>query len=225
MKFVSLLFPGLRQLRVGHRRRGFAVHGASLLLLLAAAATSWLHTPFGLLTFLGLVVAGEIWSVRDARGVSATHPVRPLLWAWLALPITLIALVVTVPVLRRDCLGIQMFRIPGQNHSSAPTLRAGDRFLADMRYYDAREPRHGDIVLFDAPDRSGRTWVKRVVGVAGEEHGGAVVPPAHVFVQGDNAEASRDSRHFGPVPIWTITGRPLYVVWGRPWNRIGERVR
>jgi inner membrane protease subunit 1 len=34
-----------------------------------------------------------------------------------------------------------------------------------------------------------------------------IVPKGHIWVQGDNASASRDSRTYGPVPIALVRGR------------------
>jgi signal peptidase I len=73
-----------------------------------------------------------------------------------------------------------------------PALHPGDRLLV-VRL----QPRPGDVV---ALVRDGRTMVKRVAAVDGDE----------VSVRGDNDEASTDSRSFGPVPRSSILGRAVY---------------
>lgn len=46
------------------------------------------------------------------------------------------------------------------------------------------------------------------------------VPEGYVFVLGDNLYNSRDSRHFGPVPLENVIGRAFKVYW--PFGRVGS---
>jgi len=54
------------------------------------------------------------------------------------------------------------------------------------------------------------------------------VPEGTVFVLGDNRDASLDSRHFGPVPLASVIGKPLFIWWSQSpdhtirWDRFGK---
>ena len=83
----------------------------------------------------------------------------------------------------------------------APTLLPGDRVLVWRGLGPLRPPvRVGDLVAVADPRDPGRVMVKRVAAVAGRE----------ISVLGDNAAASTDSRHFGPVGVAAIRGRVIY---------------
>lgn len=49
------------------------------------------------------------------------------------------------------------------------------------------------------------------------------VPHGHCFVLGDNRANSRDSRHFGPIPLADVKGRVDYIYWPTlSWSRFGK---
>ena len=89
-----------------------------------------------------------------------------------------------------------MIRIAVVNgRSMTPTLRDGDRVLVRRR----RTVHRGDVALVAMP--SG--WIlKRVAGLPGD----AGVPPGTVYLLGDNAGFSVDSRDFGCVPAAWVYG-------------------
>lgn len=83
----------------------------------------------------------------------------------------------------------------------------------------------GDVVVADHPRRTGAIC-KRVVGLPGDqviERGtGKIqrVPDGHVWLEGDNARQSKDSRSYGPVPAALVKGRVVARVWpvrGSAW--------
>jgi len=57
------------------------------------------------------------------------------------------------------------------------------------------------------------------------------IPPGAVFLMADNRNAGEDSRHWGPVALAQIIGRPVWIYWSSDadghtrWSRIGRRVR
>jgi mitochondrial inner membrane protease subunit 1 len=77
----------------------------------------------------------------------------------------------------------------------------------------------GDLVTLRSPLDPFRIVCKRVIGLAGDvicvdptgqmapsiEH--VIVPKGHVWLCGDNAAMSRDSRQYGPVSIALIQGK------------------
>jgi len=64
---------------------------------------------------------------------------------------------------------IQAFYIP--SGSMEPTLLEGDRILVNKFIYFFRDPRAGEIIVFNAPPQASednKDFIKRVVGVAGD---------------------------------------------------------
>ena len=133
-------------------------------------------------------------------------------------------------------LGIRAVKI--ESGSMAPTIEPRDWIIVnDIDHGDARDIERGDIVMFRFPPNGGPLRaIKRVVAVGGDRveigarsvtvnnktiaiagapspksarHRIETVPPGRLFLLGDNARASIDSRSFGVIRPTDIVARHL----------------
>jgi len=90
-----------------------------------------------------------------------------------------------------------------------PTLVPEDCLYVDPKAYRTRAPARGEIVVTRDPTEPTRQLVKRVGFVPGgpAPPDGTTVPAGSVYLLGDEPNASRDSRAFGPVPCELLVGR------------------
>ena len=72
---------------------------------------------------------------------------------------------------------VQAFKIP--SGSMIPTLLVGDHILVNKFIYRFRDPARGDVVVFKYPVEEHRDFIKRVIGVGGDE---LYIKDRHVYV-------------------------------------------
>ena len=118
--------------------------------------------------------------------------------------------------------------------SMAPTVDRGDWVIAHSSHHP---PRRGEIVMFRFPLGTSGRAIKRVVAIAGDHvtytahtltingttrpiagapnpglNGSLTVPDGHVFVLGDHADVSIDSRSFGVLPVTETVGKIVLIL-------------
>jgi signal peptidase I len=227
---LSFIMPGLGHLYIGQARRGLV-----LFALIVIANTALMFALMGVLArfwmlAVSVVLLAGLWlyilidaTVRAYR--SETHPqgrynrwqyyVAAGICAWL---VNLAPFIYAAHARATGQLG--WFRTTAA--SMEPTLRAGEYFLANARYYHSRQPSRGEVVVYVHPRRPGEYYTRRIVAVEGDRvavrnghvvvNGIAVmepyislekpgvlqiseiqVPAGHVFVLGDNRSVSFDA--------------------------------
>ena len=135
--------------------------------------------------------------------------------------------------------------------SMMPGLDDQERIFVNKFVYRLEPIERGDIVVFRYPPDPSKSYIKRVIGVAGDRviidagrvyvngeqldenyvpaeyidqrsFPEVVVPPNSFYVLGDHRSMSSDSREFGPVKDTFIYGKAVFGYW--PMDKLG-RVR
>jgi signal peptidase I len=133
--------------------------------------------------------------------------------------------------------------------SMMPSLDDQERIFINKFVYRIEPIQHGDIVVFRYPRDPAKSFIKRVIGVAGDRvrivdgrvylndkilvedyvphvyrddrsYPDVVVPPDSYFVLGDHRSLSNDSRDFGPVDASYIYGKAVFGYW--PMDKMGR---
>jgi signal peptidase I len=135
--------------------------------------------------------------------------------------------------------------------SMMPSLEDQERIFVNKLVYRLEPIQRGDIVVFRYPRDPSKSFIKRVIGLAGDHiridegrvyvngkrldedyvpqiyedlrsYPEIVVPPDSYFVLGDHRSLSNDSRDFGAVNQSYIYGKAVFGYW--PMDKMG-RVR
>jgi signal peptidase I len=130
-------------------------------------------------------------------------------------------------------------RIRVDGFSMQPTLETGEFVIVNKLAYKLGSPRLGDVVVFHYPRDPEQEYIKRVIGLPGDNIRVAdgqvtvnnvvidepyiaaapayqtetTVPENSLFVLGDNRNNSSDSHNWGPVPMENVIGKAIFVYW------------
>jgi len=133
--------------------------------------------------------------------------------------------------------------------SMMPTLEDQERVFINKFVYKLEPIERGDVVVFRYPRDVSKSYIKRVIAVAGDHvriqdgivyvnghrlaesyvpdeyedtrsYPETVVPENSYFLLGDHRNLSNDSRDFGPVDKEYIYGKAVFGYW--PVGRMGK---
>ncbi len=133
--------------------------------------------------------------------------------------------------------------------SMMPTLADQERVFINKFVYRLEPISRGDVVVFRYPRDPSKSYIKRVIAVAGDRvriddgvvyvndrrlpepyvpesywdsrsYPETVVPPHSYFMLGDHRNLSNDSRDFGPVNEKYIYGKAVFGYW--PFDKMGK---
>jgi signal peptidase I len=130
-------------------------------------------------------------------------------------------------------------RIRVDGFSMEPTLHSGEYVIVNKVTYYLDDPERGDIVVFHFPRQPDQEYIKRIIGLPGDQvriddsfvyvndrmldepyinadpayDGSWTVPDGQFFVLGDNRNNSSDSHNWGFVPVEFVIGKAVFVYW------------
>jgi len=133
--------------------------------------------------------------------------------------------------------------------SMMPMLEDQERVFINKFVYRLEPIHRGDVVVFRYPRDPSKSYIKRVIALAGDRvkiedglvyvndrqiaesyvpqmyedvrsYAESVVPPHSYFVMGDHRNLSNDSRDFGPVDEKYIYGKAVFGYW--PFAKLGK---
>ena len=133
--------------------------------------------------------------------------------------------------------------------SMMPGLEDQERIFVNKFVYRLEPISRGDVMVFRYPRDPSKSFIKRVIGVAGDKiriEEGVVyvngipitedyvpqqyadwrsqpeitVPEGSYFMMGDHRNMSNDSRDFGPVPQSYVVGKAVFGYW--PMEKVGK---
>ncbi|MDB5311588.1 MAG: signal peptidase [Gemmataceae bacterium] len=91
---------------------------------------------------------------------------------------------------------------------------SGDRLLVDKNIYSLRRPRRWEVAVFRCSADMGKPYVKRVIGLPGEE---IVIADGDVYADGELLRKSLGEVREALVPVFDMAYSPSPGGWGPRW--------
>jgi len=130
-------------------------------------------------------------------------------------------------------------RVRVDGSSMEPSFHHGEFVVVNRLSYKFGTYDMGDVVVFRYPRDPDQEYIKRIIGVAGDNvhiddgmvylngvvldepyiaapprySGSWDIPEGYVFVLGDNRNNSSDSHNWGPLQMENVIGKAVFIYW------------
>lgn len=214
---LSVIQPGLGQIYNGQPIKAIAylVFWAAFLLLYLVL-NLW-NSFAGFAAFIIILGGTAFYMIVQATRVALRRRTVPET-ARVSRPIQIIAIGLAIVVIVANgsgfiwnrAIAIRAFKVPSA--SMSPTIRFGDRLVANMQVYAKKKPSRGDVIVFLFPPNN-TLLLKRVAGVEGDaieiDHDEVILNGVRVkepYLEPMNSAADTSEKEAGPkmVPEGTI---------------------
>jgi signal peptidase I len=150
---------------------------------------------------------------EEIKGVNKKkrHPAVAALWGIFDFIKTVAMIVVIAFAIR--IFALQPYIVEGQ--SMEPTFQNNDYIITEKVTYRLKEPARGDIVIFHPPDNPSINYIKRIIGLPGDQ---IEVKGEAVYVNGTKlnesylASATQGSNLNQPLAKTTVSADEYYVM-------------
>lgn len=170
---LAFICPGLGHAYCGRPWTAIAVHYAPAAFGLLALSVAVVADTALLATMIASILVGFViwvvqlvWAVRLARRLGETFRLRRYNHVLVYIAMFLGFYVVDVSNITKAVV-VEAFKIP--TAAMMPTFEIGDQIFVTKLGERASAPERGDIVVFETPIPPYEAYIKRVVGLPGEE--------------------------------------------------------
>ena len=167
--FLSLISPGIGQIYTGQLKKGVLFFGITFILPFVFGLTRLGIFFEGFVSIIIIDYSFRIYAIYDAVKNARNqkkYNLKPYNTWYYHLLIVVIVLSIKWFYDYNSILGIKSFDT--SSTANEPTLKMGDKFVADLNAFKNQSPNYGDIVIFQKKD-SLNSWLFRIVALPNDK--------------------------------------------------------
>jgi len=169
----SLVTTGLGQIYNGQPWKGISFHFCFYVILVLLSKIGLLLKYSGMIVTVVILTAVWLLIIGDAfitAGKMKEFELKSYNKWYVYLGFVLFCTLLILPIIKLRVfpriLPVKTYKMSSK--SMEPTIFKGEMIMADLRYYEYRQPKRGDLVVFKYPLEPKKDFMKRCIGLSGD---------------------------------------------------------